>query len=115
MDEAMRVISLKKLRIFWADPANPNAEMPMRGWYQVARKANWTKFADVKATYNSVDQVGSKAVFDVGGNHYRIIAVIDYVGQKVYIRRVLNHKDYAKGFWKKDPFKWEKRPRRKKG
>jgi mRNA interferase HigB len=111
----MRIISQKKLRLFWNDPANPNAEKPMRGWYRVAKQAKWLKFADVKATYNSADQVGSKTVFDVGGNHYRIIAVIDYVGQKVFIRSVLNHHDYAKGLWKKDTFKWVKRPRKKQG
>src|SRR5262245_59463355 len=109
----MRVISLKKLRAFWADPGNPHAELPLRGWYRIARKAKWTKFADIKAIYNSVDQVGNKTVFDVGGNHCRIIAVSDCVGQKVFIRAVLNHKAYDKGFWKKDPFRWEKRSRRK--
>jgi mRNA interferase HigB len=55
-------------------------------------------------TFNSADKVGSKTVFDVGGNHYRIIAFIDYQMQQVYIRAVLDHKEYDKGNRKDDLF-----------
>lgn len=100
----MRVISVKKLRDFYRDPANPKAEGPLLEWYAVVKKANWERFSDIKATYNSVDQVGSKAVFNVGGNRIRIIAVIDFVGHKVFVRFVLDHQEYDKGHWKNDRF-----------
>jgi mRNA interferase HigB len=106
----MHVISLKKLRDFWNDPRNPNSEEALKAWYQVVKRARWQRFADIKRTYNSVDQVGTKTVFDVGGNHFRVIAVVDYDGHKLFIRAVLNHKDYDKGRWKKDRFRWVKRP-----
>lgn len=87
----------------------PTQKNLWRAWYTVAKSANWERFSDVKATYHSADRVGAKTVFDIGGNKYRIIAVIDYDGQKVFIRYVLNHSDYDKGAWKKDEFKWESR------
>ena len=100
----MHVISKKALRDFWEDPKHPNAEEPLSDWFDVVVKAEWHHFADVKKTFNSADKVGSKTVFDVGGNHYRIIAFIDYQRQQIYIRAVLDHKEYDKGNWKDDPF-----------
>ena len=109
----MRVISVKKLREFWEDPQNPDAESPLRTWHQTVKAADWTCFADVRRTYTTADPVGNKVVFDIGGNKYRLIAVIDYEGHKVFVRHVLNHKDYDKGKWKKDTFgkEWKPRPR----
>jgi mRNA interferase HigB len=111
----MRVISVKKLREFWEDPQNRGAESPLRAWYQTVRAADWTCFADVRQTYATADLVGNKVVFDIGGNKYRLIAVIDYEGHKVFVRHVLTHKDYDKGQWKKDTFgeNWVPRAPRK--
>jgi mRNA interferase HigB len=107
----MRLISFKKLRDFFGQPKNVRAERPMRAWRQVVRKAEWRSFADVKETYRSADQVGNKVVFNVGGNKYRIVVVIDYEAHIVYVRFVLSHKDYNKGHWKKDPFGKDWKPR----
>ncbi len=109
----MRVISLKKLRLFWKDPRNAGSEASLRAWYQVVKASDWTCFADVRKTYNTADLVGNKVVFDAGGNKYRVIAVIDYEGHKVFLRFVLSHQDYDKGLWKSDTFGQNWRPRSK--
>jgi mRNA interferase HigB len=105
----MMVISIKRLRDFWQDPKYPHAEEPLRAWHQITAKANWTCFADVRATFGGADPVGNKVVFDIGGNKYRIIAVIDYEHHRVFIRAVMDHKEYDRGNWKKDDFgeDWE--------
>lgn len=59
--------------------------------------ANW---AELKAAFNTVDKVGELAVFDIGGNKYRLIAYIRFEKQIVYIKAVLTHGDYDKGAWK---------------
>ena len=100
----MHVISKKMLREFWENPKYRNAEKLMKEWFQTVSDAEWHRFADVKSTFSSCDQVGSKTVFDVGGNKYRIIAFIDYECQRLFVRAVLDHKDYDKGNWKKDTF-----------
>jgi mRNA interferase HigB len=114
----MRVISVKKLKAFWEGPDHAEAEVPLRAWYRTVKQANWENFTDVKATYSTADQVkkSRKMVFDIGGNKYRLIAVIDYERHKVFVRAVLDHKDYDKGTWKKDTFgdDWDK-PTGKKG
>lgn len=110
----MRIISRKKLHSFWSDPRNPDSEVPLRGWFQSVKSADWTCFADVRNTYGTADLVGNKVVFNVGGNKYRIIAVIDYEGHKVFICFILNHVDYDKGRWKSDTFGQDWTPRSQK-
>jgi mRNA interferase HigB len=105
----MRVISIKKLREFWSNAHQ--AESPLRTWYQCVKAADWTCFADVRNTYSTADLVGNKVVFDIGGNKYRLIGVIDYERHKVFIRQILDHKEYDKGQWKKDAFGEDWKPR----
>ncbi len=41
-------------------------------------------------------------IFDIGGNKYRVITLIDYRRQTVLIMHVLDHKEYDKKNWKND-------------
>lgn len=61
------------------------------------RFSNW---AELKATFNSVDRVGDLVVFDIGGNKYRLIAYIRFEKQILYIKAVLTHQDDDRGTWK---------------
>lgn len=74
----------------------------MRAWLRTVEQAAWQTFADVRATYGAADQFEKFTIFDIGGNKYRLIAVIHFNRQKVYIRHILTHKQYAKGKWKED-------------
>jgi mRNA interferase HigB len=94
----MHVISKKALRAFWA--MQPAAERPLRRWFKAAEAAAWHSFAEVRAVYTKADQVGRFTVFNVGGNKYRLITVIHYNREKVYIRNVLTHAEYNRGDWK---------------
>jgi len=40
-------------------------------------------------------------VFNIGGNKYRLVAVIHFNAQKLFIRQVLTHAEYDRGDWKK--------------
>jgi mRNA interferase HigB len=53
-------------------------------------------------TYGSADRVEKYVVFNVGGNKYRLIAIVSYPKGKVYIQHVLTHKEYDRGTWKGD-------------
>jgi Uncharacterized protein conserved in bacteria len=96
----MRIISKKKLREFW--DKDPKAKSPLEAWYQIAKHAEWESFADVRKAFNTADRVGRFVVFDIGGNKYRLIAVIHFNRGKLFVRHVLTHAEYDKGKWKKD-------------
>ena len=94
----MHVISKKKLREFWEE--HPRAKSPLEAWYQVAKHSEWETFADVRETFNTVDQVGRFTVFDIGGNRFRLIAAIHFNRGKLFVRHVLTHTEYDEGKWK---------------
>lgn len=94
----MHVISKKKLREFWR--LYPKAESPLEDWYHAAQAGEWESLADVRKARADADQVGRFTVFDIGGNKYRLIAVIHFNRGKVYVRHVLTHAEYDKGKWK---------------
>lgn len=89
----MHIISFKKLREFFEKDVN--SKVALQDWFKRTSKANWDNFGDVKKTFNTVDSVGnSRFIFNVKGNHYRIIAVIRFSIKRVFIQWVGNHKDY---------------------
>ena len=94
----MKVISNSALRAFTA--SHPLAEAPLQGWRRVIEKNRFSNWAGLKAVFNMVDKVGELAVFDIGGNKYRLIAYIRFAKQIVYIKAVLTHREYDKGAWK---------------
>ena len=74
-----------------------DADVALRDWYKRTTKANWTNFADIKQTFNTVDYVGNdRYVFDIKGNNYRIVAVVIFINKKVYMRFVGTHEEYDK-------------------
>jgi mRNA interferase HigB len=76
---------------------HPEALTALQDWIQKVRKGKWTCFADVKNTFNSVDSIeNQRYVFNIKGNDYRIVAVIKFTIQFVYIRFIGTHTEYDK-------------------
>jgi len=71
------------------------AKVPLNDWYGKCKQAQWKNFAEVRQTFNSVDSIGNdRYVFDIGGNNFRIVAMIHFSIRTVYIRAILTHKEY---------------------
>ena len=112
----MRVISKARLRRFWELPAHRDAEGPLRAWHShvSSKTVCWHSWADVKAQFGNASSVGNCVVFNVGGNKYRLVVRIIYVSQKVFILRVMTHKEYDGGKWRVDCGCFASPPRREK-
>ena len=93
----MWVVSLKRLREFWA--VHPRAEVSLRAWFAQTSAAEWQSFSDLRATFPSADLVGNCTVFNIGGNNYRLVARVFYTNHKVYVLRVMTHLDYDREDW----------------
>jgi mRNA interferase HigB len=91
----MRIVAVSTLRDFWMRPGCRDAELPLRTWVQVIKAADWSKPTNLKSTFRSADILrGGRAIFDIGGNKYRLVAVIHYRGKRVYVRFIGTHKEY---------------------
>jgi mRNA interferase HigB len=89
----MRVIAKRTLQNFWEQ--HPSSKQQLLSWYQVVDKNSFTNSNDVKSIFGSADCVGNnKVVFNICGNHYRLIVRINYVTQIVYILFVGTHPEY---------------------
>ena len=90
----MQVIARRTLRQFWE--RHPQAERPIRAWYAAVSGARWSGPADVKRQFGlTVDFVGdNRAIFDLGGNKYRLIVHISYAFSRVLVKFVGTHAEY---------------------
>lgn len=91
----MVVISKTKLAAFGHNHAD--AVEAINEWYEKTRQADWASFADIKATFNSVDYTGNdRYVFNIKGNKYRLVAMIFFDIRTLYIRFIDTHERYNK-------------------
>lgn len=91
----MRVVSKKMLIDYYE--AYPQAKTALSEWFEKTREANWRSFADVKKSFNSVDNLGNKRyVFNIKGNDFRLVVLIVFTPKTVYIRFVGTHAEYEK-------------------
>ena len=105
----MSVISRRKLREFYEARAERRKHADaFENWFKLTRKASWRSFQDAKALFGQTDVASGTAsnrtatIFDIGGNKYRIVTLIDYLRQTVLITHVMDHKEYDKENWKNE-------------
>ena len=100
----MRIITKARLRQFWESPDYEDAEGPLRAWHtHVSKKAvAWHSWGDVKADFGKASLVGNCVVFNIGGNKYRLVTRILYASQKVFVLKIMTHKEYDEDKWKEE-------------
>jgi mRNA interferase HigB len=73
------------------------ARKPLQHWEQLVGFASWKSFVDLKKTFGSADHIGGAVVvFDIGGNKYRPVTMVDYARRIVLVTKVLTHAEYDK-------------------
>lgn len=96
----MHIISFSRLREFYE--VHSTAKTGLLAWHKITKAANWQNFDQLRQTFPAADQVSNFTVFNIGGNNFRLITLIDYSAKKIFIRHVLTHADYDKNKWKND-------------
>lgn len=92
----VRIIAKKTLRSFWeTHPQGEAARTPLEAWHAEVRAATWNTPADVKAQYGEASILrGSRVIFNIAGNKYRLVVHINYGYQIVFVRFVGTHREY---------------------
>lgn len=71
------------------------ARKPAARLLKIVRNANWPHFAALKETLSAdLGKRTGKVIIDIGGNKYRLIAVVSFEKQYLLIDRVLTHEEY---------------------
>lgn len=90
-----RIIAKSTLREFWEK--HEDAEQYLKTWFQTASSSKWKSPKDVKKTYASASILNdNRVVFNIKGNHYRLIVKFNYEREWAFIRFIGTHKAYDK-------------------
>lgn len=91
----MRIIAKKILREFWGK--HPDCEQQLKSWFHETSKAEWSSTKIIRKKYPSASFLSdNRIVFNIKGNHYRLVVKINYNYQMVWIRFIGTHAEYDK-------------------
>ena len=77
----------------------PRHAEQLDAWYRLMKHGTFENYGALLNTFRGVDKVGNKIVFNVAGNHLRIITAVHFDRRKVFIRAVLDHREYDEKKW----------------
>ncbi len=91
---ALRVISRGTLRDFW-EAGHADAKGPLQAWFAEVSRAKWRGMADIKRRYPHCSVIDKeRVVFNIGGNHYRLVVKLWFPGQCGWVKFVGTHREY---------------------
>jgi mRNA interferase HigB len=80
-------------RVGYRDQAALGAALD--AWFFVANRAAWKSSAELKSQFRSASIIASdRAVFNIKGNDYRLVASIDYEKGLLWIEWLGTHAEY---------------------
>ncbi len=89
----MRLFNFNTLRTY--GEANADAAMPLKAWYDVARRAEWTTPQAIRDQYGNASFVANnRVVFNIGGNKYRLVVAMDYAANDGFVKFIGTHIEY---------------------
>ena len=77
------------------------AQKPLQTWLAIVKAERFRSPVDLKLKIPHVGYVKPYTVFDIKGNHIRVIAIVIYGAGTMSIKHVLTHDEYTKGKWRK--------------
>lgn len=91
----MRIVTFKKIKEFIEK--HKDSKTALEEWYFKTKNAEWQNLSDIKKNFNSADYVvNNRFVFNIKGNNYRLVAIILFATQKIYIRFIGTHAEYGR-------------------
>jgi len=93
----MNVIS--KRPFIHAATKYPNDRNALIEMFRVLQRTVFKTPDELKAVFPSLDNFKYRKgwwIIDIGGNNLRVIAFIQFVNKRIYIKHIVNHADYNK-------------------
>jgi mRNA interferase HigB len=91
----MRVLSKSTLRAFWVK--HPDSIQALRAWHREVESHQWKNINEIKLRYPNISIIqNNRLVFNIKGNHYRLVAKFNFDYKMVLIRFIGTHAEYDK-------------------
>ena len=93
------------MRQYWEK--HPNANASLIKWMTVTQEAKWQSIHEVRAVFPHADLVkvesgNTVTVFNIAGNHHRLIVKFHFNKGLAYVLKIMTHAEYDKNYWKKE-------------
>ena len=93
----MAMIVIEEKTITSYGRKNAQAREALKVWFAQVQLCTWSSHNDLLADFATADYIGQgRYVFDIRGNHYRLVAQVLFFLKTVDIRRIMTHADYSK-------------------
>lgn len=91
----MKIIGLSKLQLYC--DTHPDIRKWIENWLCDVRNSSWATPQDIKNVYPSASFLSDrKVIFNVKGNHYRLLVQVAFNTQIVAVLWIGNHSEYSK-------------------
>jgi mRNA interferase HigB len=85
----------------------PTATAWLELWRATIRRSAWSNINEIRKFYPSADLVVVKSkrvvtVFNVRGNHFRLVVAFHFKTQIVFTLRFMTHAEYDRNYWKSE-------------
>lgn len=94
----MKVISIERIERFIAEhKRGQEAAGALRAWYREATEAIWQSPSELKDQYPKARPIGKGngvTIFNIKGNHFRLVVRINYQAGVIKIEFIGTHKEY---------------------
>jgi len=91
----LRIIAKSRLKAYWEKSGNEQAKPHLNEWYHFCLEQQWSTPQNVRNTLSHASFIKeNRVVFNVNGNHHRIICSIFYPAKIMSIKFVGTHSEY---------------------
>ncbi|MBI3554575.1 MAG: type II toxin-antitoxin system HigB family toxin [Elusimicrobia bacterium] len=97
----MRIIGRDLIKQFEA--RHPDAKSSLNSWVQACEGNAFKHFIELRKALATADPVPPHTVFNISGNKYRLIALVNYCAAAIQVTHIMTHEEYDKGRWRKRP------------
>jgi mRNA interferase HigB len=71
-----------------------DATEALASWRKIFEKTDFSDIHTIRAVLPTADFADPYTIFNIKGNNYRLITIIHYQSQRVYIRDFFTHAEY---------------------
>ena len=91
----MKVFSLKRINAY--RKSYPEADGALKAWKALIEGQSFQHLPALKSVFGPADFVKpNRVIFNIKGNHFRLITAVDFSRQIVFVKWFGRHKDYDK-------------------
>jgi len=72
---------------------------PVAAWLTIANTSTWKSLHELRLTWRNTDSTKGQTIFNIKGNKYRLIAIVNYSSQTIIVKDLITHAEYSEREW----------------